>query len=59
MNFQNRDDFLGMSQLIKEQTAELERLRVENQKLRDDIAWKDRIIKACDTALNRKLVKHP
>ena len=46
------DDFLGMTRIIKEQTTELERLRVENQRLKDDIAWKDNIIKACDIVLD-------
>lgn len=46
------DDFLGMGQIIKEQTAELERLRVENQRLKDDVAHKDRIIRAADIVMN-------
>ena len=40
------DDFLGMGQIIKEQTRELERLRQE-------IAHKDQIIRACDETMNR------
>lgn len=40
------NDFLGMGQIIKEQTAELERLRRE-------IAHRDQIIAACDEAMNR------
>ncbi len=47
-------DFLGMGQIIKEQTAELERLRIENQRLRDELAHKDQIIKAADTVMNRQ-----
>lgn len=40
------NDFLGMGLIIKEQTTELERLRQE-------IAHRDQIIKACDEAMNR------
>lgn len=45
-------DFLEMGQIIKEQTAELERLRVENQRLKDDVAHKDGIIRAADIVMN-------
>jgi hypothetical protein len=39
------NDFLGMGLIIKDQTAELERLRAE-------IAHKDRIIKGADVVMN-------
>jgi hypothetical protein len=54
----NQHDFLGMGLIIKEQATELERLRIENQRLRDDIAWKDNIIKAADIAMDRMRLRH-
>lgn len=42
----NMNDFLGMGLIIKEQTAEIERLRQDN-------AHKDQIIRACDETMNR------
>ena len=40
------NDFLGMGLIIKDQTAELERLH-------EDIAWKEKIIRTADVTMNK------